>query len=205
MLAPEHDDARKKVFETLTANPQNLAGALTTGRFEEPLAIPAVSRLGEVRVPTLILVGEYDIPDVHAHAGAIELGIGGAHREIVSDAGHLMQVDVPSVVQNRIAGFIAETPTFAVSPQRLRDFAGTYTPFAGDRPGSFLVSEGRFIARFKGVRDAPLFASSDSTFYALVAPQFGVTFHRPNHDSPTVADISIGGRVHRAVKITPRR
>jgi hypothetical protein len=116
-----------------------------------------------------------------------------------------MQLDVPSTVQNRIVSFIAETPTFAVSPQRLRNFAGTYTPFAGDQPGTFVVSDGRLIARFVGVRDAPLFASNDSTFYALVASQFGVTFHRVNHDSPTVAEISIGGRVHRAVKVTPGR
>jgi len=43
-------------------------------------------RLHEIRVPTLILTGDADIPDVHAHAGAIEAGIPNARRVVV--AGH---------------------------------------------------------------------------------------------------------------------
>jgi len=35
----------------------------------------ALPRLGEIHIPTLLLVGDADIPDVHAHAGAIEVGI----------------------------------------------------------------------------------------------------------------------------------
>jgi 3-oxoadipate enol-lactonase len=54
-----------------------------------------LSRLGEIRVPTLILVGDADIPDVHAHAGAIEAGIAGSKRVIISDAGHLMYLEKP--------------------------------------------------------------------------------------------------------------
>jgi len=34
-------------------------------------------------VPTPIIVGEHDIPDVHAHSGAIAAGISGARRVIV--------------------------------------------------------------------------------------------------------------------------
>lgn len=34
--------------------------------------VPAVARLGEIHAPTLILVGDSDIPDVQAYAGAIE-------------------------------------------------------------------------------------------------------------------------------------
>ena len=36
---------------------------------------PALPRLASIKVPTLVLVGEHDIPDVHAHAGAIAAGI----------------------------------------------------------------------------------------------------------------------------------
>jgi pimeloyl-ACP methyl ester carboxylesterase len=47
------------------------------------------------RVPTLILGGDADIPDVHADAGAIEAGIGGSKRVVISDAGHLMYLEKP--------------------------------------------------------------------------------------------------------------
>src|SRR6266480_7580288 len=41
-----------------------------------------------------ILVGDADIPDVHAHAVAIEAGIAGSRR-VVTDAGHLMYLEKP--------------------------------------------------------------------------------------------------------------
>jgi len=52
-------------------------------------------RLHEIHVPTLILVGEADIPDVHAHAGAIETAIPNSRRIVVSDVGHLMYIEKP--------------------------------------------------------------------------------------------------------------
>jgi pimeloyl-ACP methyl ester carboxylesterase len=46
-------------------------------------------------VPTLILVGDADISDGHAHAGAIEAGTGGSKRAIINDAGQLMYLEKP--------------------------------------------------------------------------------------------------------------
>jgi 3-oxoadipate enol-lactonase len=65
VLAPSHDAARKRLFEILTASPQDL----THNDYARPLK-PALWRLSEIRLPTLILTGDADIPDVHAHAGA---------------------------------------------------------------------------------------------------------------------------------------
>lgn len=101
VLVPGHDSARHRLSDILLANPQNLR---KRGDLELPSAKPAVARLGEVQAPTLILVGEFDIPDVQAHAGAIELGIWGARREVVRDAGHLIQLDQPAVLRDRVIG-----------------------------------------------------------------------------------------------------
>ncbi len=49
----------------------------------KPPAKIAVNCLSEIKVPTLILVGEYDHPDVHAHAGVINAGIQNSRREII--------------------------------------------------------------------------------------------------------------------------
>jgi pimeloyl-ACP methyl ester carboxylesterase len=90
LLAPGHEVAQKRLLAILTTNPQDM----THADYARPTR-PALSRLGEIRVPTLILVGDADIPDVHAHAGAIESGIGGSKRVIISEAGHLMYLEKP--------------------------------------------------------------------------------------------------------------
>jgi pimeloyl-ACP methyl ester carboxylesterase len=200
-IAPGHDAARRKVLETLLANPQNLRS--TGDALEQWPIVPAAAHLGDVRVPTLILVGEFDIPDVHAHAGGIEFGIWGSRREIVRDAGHLLQLEQPALLRDTLVAFVAETPVVTVSPQRLQSLVGTYTPFVRDFPGSFSVKDGRLTGHVDRTRDVPLFPSSDSTFYALTWQRFHVTFHRDPHGRATSADITISGVTHRATVVSP--
>ncbi len=201
-LAPGHDAARRRLLEILLANPQNLQ---KRGDLELPLPTVAAARLGEVHVPTLILVGEYDIPDVHAHSGAIEFGIWGARREVVRDAGHLLQLDQPALLRDRIIAFVAESPIAIVSAERLQSLAGTYSPFARDTPGDFYVKDGRLMAHFPPGRDIPLYPSSDSTFYTLARTRSQVTFRRDSLGKVVAADISINGAVHRAMAVGANR
>src|SRR5260370_31195170 len=70
IMAPENTAARQKFKTLLTANPQNLVG--TGQQFARWPDEPALDRLSQIKVPTLIVVGESDIPDVHAHIGAIQ-------------------------------------------------------------------------------------------------------------------------------------
>ena len=74
-------------------------------RFEQILSPPASKRLGEIKAPTLILVGEADIGDVHAHCGAINAGIRESTREVIKDAGHLIQLEKPGEIAKRIEEF----------------------------------------------------------------------------------------------------
>jgi pimeloyl-ACP methyl ester carboxylesterase len=69
---------------------------------------PALPNLREVAVPTLVLAGEFDIPDVHAHAGAIEAGIAGARRYVVRDAGHLVPLEQPEVFNKLVTQFVEQ-------------------------------------------------------------------------------------------------
>lgn len=61
-IAPANTAARQRLRALLTANPHNLRLALELERRPEE---PALPRLGEIKVPTLIVVGVQDIPDVH--------------------------------------------------------------------------------------------------------------------------------------------
>ena len=72
----------------------------------------ALPRLGEIRVPTLLVVGDADIPDVHAHAGAIEAGIPRARRTVLKNVGHLMYLEKPKEFSDLVIAFIADNEPF---------------------------------------------------------------------------------------------
>jgi 3-oxoadipate enol-lactonase len=101
VLAADHPTARKKLHDLPTANPQDLTHQdLAT---DMPSALP---RLHEIRVPTLILVGDADIPDVHAHAGVIETAIPNSRRVVIRDAGHLMYLELPEEFSRVVITFL---------------------------------------------------------------------------------------------------
>ena len=101
LTAPGSDAARKRMADILLANPQDL----THPELELPVK-PALSRLREIHIPTLLLVGDADIPDVHAHAGAIEVGIPRARRVVISDVGHLMYLEKPAEFTGIVIEFL---------------------------------------------------------------------------------------------------
>jgi 3-oxoadipate enol-lactonase len=104
LLAPGHDAAKKRLLDMLTANPQDM----THSDYARPTQA-ALPRLREIRVPTLILVGDADIPDVHAHAGAIEAGIAGSKRVVIAETGHLMVLEKPEEFSREVIAFIVSS------------------------------------------------------------------------------------------------
>jgi 3-oxoadipate enol-lactonase len=103
LLAADHAAARKQLHDILTASPQDL----NHPDYARP--VPAsVPRLGEIQAPTLILVGDADIPDVHAHSGVIETGIRNSRRVVVEDAGHLMYLEKPEEFSRIVISFIQD-------------------------------------------------------------------------------------------------
>lgn len=111
-IAPSNTAARERVRALLDANPGNTD--LEKHRFVIQPESPALERLGEIQVPTLIVAGEYDIPDVHAHAGAIDAGIPGAQRVVVSNAGHLVPLEQPEAFTSEVQTFLKHAYFFQV-------------------------------------------------------------------------------------------
>ena len=101
---PENIKAKERVYELLKTNPQNTSSA--NHAFQKPPERPAVKFLSEIKIPTLILVGEFDIPDVHAHSGVIEAGISNSKREIISKAGHLIPMEQPETFNASVLNFL---------------------------------------------------------------------------------------------------
>jgi 3-oxoadipate enol-lactonase len=111
-IYPGNKAAKEKCLKLLEANPQNVG--MAKHRFLKQEDRPAVKFLSEIKVPTLVIVGEYDIPDVHAHSGVIESGIPGAKREIILNAGHLVPFEQPEAFNEVVFKFMNRTEFFVI-------------------------------------------------------------------------------------------
>ena len=103
LIAGANARARRKVYDELVANAAKLKEY--DGALEEKLSPPASERLDEIKAPALILVGSGDIADVQAHAAAINAGIRGSQRIEVKGAGHLIQLEKPDEVVQKLEKF----------------------------------------------------------------------------------------------------
>ena len=98
----KNTDIKKAAVEMLTAYPQRI---LRRPQFVRP-DFPPARRLNEIVIPTLILIGEYDIPDVHAVSGALSNGIPNSKRHVIQDAGHVIPMEQPAQFNKTVAEFI---------------------------------------------------------------------------------------------------
>lgn len=74
----------------------------------------------------MVLVGEYDIPDVHAHSGVIEAGIPNAKREIIFKAGHLIPLEQPEAFNASVLIFLSSLEFFDILNSQGVDSAVQY-------------------------------------------------------------------------------
>jgi 3-oxoadipate enol-lactonase len=102
ILTPAAEAARAFVIANVTAHPGNFGAAQMMQSGPDVMA-----RLGEIRTPTLIVTGEIDMPDIHAHAGALEALIPGARRIIMTGGGHFMYLEQPDAFAEVIEDFAA--------------------------------------------------------------------------------------------------
>ncbi len=105
----ENTAAKKRVRQLLEQNPQDFE---EQGAMVLPPDRPALGNLHEIKVPALVVVGEYDHPDVHAHSGVIETGIPGAERIIINKAGHLAHMEQPQEFNTQVQSFLQSAPFF---------------------------------------------------------------------------------------------
>jgi pimeloyl-ACP methyl ester carboxylesterase len=64
---------------------------------------PAIKRLGEIRAPTLVIVGERDVADIQQIVKLLAAGVRGARIEVVPGAAHMPNMEEVALV-NRLLG-----------------------------------------------------------------------------------------------------
>lgn len=70
---------------------------------------PPIQRLGEIAAPTLVIVGEHDLPDFHAMARVLGTAIPNARTVTLPHAGHMANMDAPVAFNDLVLDFLTTT------------------------------------------------------------------------------------------------
>ena len=65
-------------------------------------------RLGEIGVPTLVLIGEEDLPDMHAISDRLAREIPGARQATIATTAHVPSMERPAEFDELVLGFLEE-------------------------------------------------------------------------------------------------
>lgn len=74
----------------------------------DPLDPPAVARLNQIRVPTLIVVGALDHPELLRAADVMGKGIPGARKVIIASAAHVPNMERPAEFNREVLSFLRD-------------------------------------------------------------------------------------------------
>lgn len=74
---------------------------------------PAISRLGEIRAPTLVVVGDQDVPDFLHISARLTDDIETTTRAVIEGAAHLPSLERPEVFMGALRSFLSGSSTSA--------------------------------------------------------------------------------------------
>jgi 3-oxoadipate enol-lactonase len=71
-----------------------------------PVEPPVAARMDEIRVPTLVITGDHDVPAINEVGDVLERGIAGAQRLVVAKADHMIQWRSPEQISAALIAFL---------------------------------------------------------------------------------------------------
>lgn len=83
-----------------------LQNAAEQGKLEPSPEGPAVGRLSEITVPTLVVVGEVDVPTTHAAAKLMAAHIPNAQQVVIKNTAHLPNMERPDEFNQIVLDFL---------------------------------------------------------------------------------------------------
>ena len=96
----------KAAAATVTGLVVDNAKIWTMTRLEQPLAPPAIDRLPEIKAPTLVIVGDQDLPHIREVAKLIADRVPGARLITVPGAGHIVNLDTPGPFNSALTSYL---------------------------------------------------------------------------------------------------
>jgi pimeloyl-ACP methyl ester carboxylesterase/creatinine amidohydrolase/Fe(II)-dependent formamide hydrolase-like protein len=85
---------------------------------QRPPKPAAATRLGEIKVPTLLVIGDRDVPGIRATVEALERGIQGAKKVSIPGAGHMVNMESPDAFNQAVLGFLNDHEQPPATPTR---------------------------------------------------------------------------------------
>lgn len=108
LIDKENVEAKEAFRNTLLSHRNNI--------MHEPVELlddyRVIDRLFEIKIPTMIVIGESDIADNHAVAGILQNKIRNAQRKIVTHSGHLVYLEQADQFNELVLGFLADIDEF---------------------------------------------------------------------------------------------
>jgi 3-oxoadipate enol-lactonase len=98
--------ARARITEMSTEHIQRHGDLMAHQQHMLPLEPPAINRLAEVNVPTLIVVGDQDMPEVLDVADTLEQGITGATKVVLAGTAHHPNMEKPGEFNRIVLEFL---------------------------------------------------------------------------------------------------
>ena len=99
--------ARARITDMATQPIQQHGDLMAHQQHMIPLEPPAVHRLAEVKVPTLIVVGDLDTPETLEIAATLERGIAGAKKRVIPGAAHHPNMEKPEEFNRVVMDFLS--------------------------------------------------------------------------------------------------
>jgi pimeloyl-ACP methyl ester carboxylesterase len=103
--AMEHPDIAPRLRELATDNMRAWVSNDALGRAIDP---PAAKRLKSVRVPTLVIVGSRDVPDIQRIVERISREVPGAKKVVVEGAGHIVNMEKPDDFDRALSNWLSD-------------------------------------------------------------------------------------------------
>lgn len=105
---------RQAVFEMDSANSARVPADMKA----RPLSPPAIGRLGEIRVPALILAGDRDLDDVCDAADRLQAGIKASSRVTMQGTAHVPNMEQPQEFNRTVLEFLRGAVAKQAAPGR---------------------------------------------------------------------------------------
>ena len=75
-----------------------------------------MDRLPEIKVPTLIVVGSLDVPDIHKIAGLLRARIPYSRDAVIQGAGHMLNLERQQEFDSLVLDFLEKQPPIKAHP-----------------------------------------------------------------------------------------
>jgi pimeloyl-ACP methyl ester carboxylesterase len=106
LFAPARE--QPQVFARLRAMVDDYSGwHLVHRNAERQVSPPALAQLDRIRAPTLVVVGDRDLPDFQRIAEHVERGVASATRRTIPGTGHLANMEAPEAVNQALGAFLS--------------------------------------------------------------------------------------------------